>query len=304
MRGEAQVDLSFGSETGRTRSGTKGFSNKTKKSKRKKQDYHVRKRGHVQETEELDLEQVRARTTLALDRLGHQVLSTEPGGYDLDDWMRNLNSLLDDFQEKVGPDLVTDEFRERRRAALLSLARPPSSTEPDSEIERLTQEEAAAKATLAELERKAAAKLAELKDEREACEKELKAAKQKLADLRAAKQSRPFFSRLMGSGPPTEQAEARVAELEGKSNKLTEEIEKHRKVRSGLGAGSPAEGDSGAQARQSLEEAQKRLGELRSARQEMLQLSHEREVATKALSELIASMNLGPPADEGGSKEG
>lgn len=147
------------------------------------------------------MEQVRARTTLALDRLGHQVLSWEPGGYDLEDWMRNLTSLLDDFQEKMGADLITEEFRERRRAALLPLSGPSSSSEVDSEMERLIQEEAAAKATLADLDRKVAGRLAELKGEREACEKEVKLAKQKLADLRAAKQSRPFFSRLVGSGP-------------------------------------------------------------------------------------------------------
>ena len=297
--------MSFGSETGRARSGTKGFSNKTKKLKRKKQDFHIHKRAHLQEPEELDLEQVRARTTLALDRLGHQVLSTEPGGYDLEDWTRNVNSLLDDFQEKVGADLITDEFRERRRAALLSLALPSASSDADSEMEKLVQEEAAAKEALAELDRKAATKLAALKDERDACEKELKIARQKLADLRAAKQSRPFFSRLIGPGPSTEQAEAKVAELEGKTGKLEEEIETHRKARSRLAENNPADGDSGrAEARQRLDAAQERLTELQSARQGMLQLSREREVATKALSDLVSSINFGPPEGKSGSQEG
>jgi len=296
--------VSFGSETGRTRSSTKGFSNKTKKTKRKKQDYHVHKRGHLQEAEELGLEQVRARTTLALDRLGHQVISSEPGGYDLEDWMRNLNSLLDDFQEKMGPDLITEEFRERRRAALLPLSSPASSSEVDSEMERLLQEEDAAKATLADLDRKAAARLAELKGEREAGEKELKLAKQKLADLRAAKQSRPFFSRLVGSGPSVEPAEARVADLESKMKSLEDEIERHRKARSGHDENNQAEREPGAvEARQRLDATQKRLGELQSARQGMLQFSREREIATKALSEMISAMSIGQSGAEGGSQE-
>lgn len=65
--------MSFGGGTGRTRSGTKGFSSKEKKQKRKKQDYHIHKRAHFQETERPDPEEVRKRTILALERLGHQV---------------------------------------------------------------------------------------------------------------------------------------------------------------------------------------------------------------------------------------
>ena len=76
--------MSFGSETGRTRSGTKGSSSKEKKQKKKKkQEFHSHRRAHFQESERHDPEEVRARTIIALDKLGHQVLSTEPGGYDL-----------------------------------------------------------------------------------------------------------------------------------------------------------------------------------------------------------------------------
>ena len=72
--------MSFGGGgTGRTRSGSKGFSSKEKKEKRKKQEYHIHKRAHFQETERPDAEEVRKRTILALEKLGHQVLSTEPG---------------------------------------------------------------------------------------------------------------------------------------------------------------------------------------------------------------------------------
>jgi hypothetical protein len=293
--GEEQVDLSFGGGTGRTRSGTKGFSGKTKKLRRRKQEYHTHKRAHLQESQPLDPDQVRERTTLALDRLGHQVLSTEPGGYDLEDWMRNLNSLLDDFQEKVGADRITDEFRERRRAALLALSQPPDSREVDSDIRKLVEEEAAAKAALTELGRKAAAKLAALREERDACERELRLARQKLAELTEARQSRQFFSRLIGSGPSTRQAELRVEDLESRLGRLADEVESHRKARSGLVESDPAEGDSAKlEAQLKLEAIQKRLLELQSAKQSMLQFSNEREVATKAISEMVSSMDLGP----------
>ena len=142
-----QVNLSFGSETGRTRSGTKGFSSKEKKQKKKKQEFHSHRRAHFQDSERYDPEEVRARTILALDKLGHQVLSTEPGGYDFRAWMKSLNSLLDDFQEKMGTDRITDEFRARLHEAVLSLV-PSSSQEIEQEVEKLNQEEAATRAAL------------------------------------------------------------------------------------------------------------------------------------------------------------
>jgi hypothetical protein len=295
--------VSFGSETGRTRSGTKGFSNKTKKLKRKKQEFHSHRRAHLREAERPDPEQLRARTRLALDRLGHQVLSTEPGGYDLQAWLRNLNSLLDDFQDNVGADRVTAEFLERRRVALLPLTHSSDSREVDSETRKLLQEEVAARELLAEVAKKAAAKLAALKEEHQTCEKEVKLARENLAELKKAKRSRQFFSRLMGGGPSTLDAEARLAELESRLVGLDYEIESHRKARSGLVGTAPTEGDSvSVETQLRLEAIQKRLGELQTARQEMLQLSRQREVATKAISEMILRMNLGSPTTNADSR--
>ena len=194
---EAQVNMSFGSETGRTRSGSKGFSSKEKKQKRKKQEFHSHRRAHFQESGRLDPEEVRARTVLALDRLGHQVLSSEPGGYDLEDWMRSLNSLLDDFQEKVGAERVTDEFRTRSREALSRVVPSSSARDIDSEIEKQIQEEKEASAAVDEAKKRASDRLASLREERDACGKELKARKEKLAEIREANQSRQFF-------PPSE----------------------------------------------------------------------------------------------------
>jgi len=296
--------LSFGSETGRTRSGTKGFSSKQKKLKRKKQDYHVHRRGHLQEAQQLDLEEVRARTILALDRLGHQVLSTE-GGYDLQDWMKSLDSLLDDFQEKVGADQITEEFRARRQAAVLPLASPAAVGDTDVEIENATQEEVAARAALAELEKKAAEKLASLRDERDACGRDLKLEKERLDEIREAKQSRQFFSRLVRAGPSTEQPEKRIEELEAKLSRLEEEIDRSRKVRSALASSSAGEGHSAyPEAEQRLEDARDKLISLQEARKDKIQLTKEREAATKTISELISSMTLeGPPSGRGAVQE-
>lgn len=287
--------MSFGSETGRTRSGTKGFSGKAnKKLKRKKQEYHTHRRVHLQESERPNPEEVRSRTIIALDRLGHQRLSTEPGGYDLDDWLRSLNSLLDDFQEKVGAERIPDEFRNRLQLTLLSLAAPSSSSEIDVETEKLTQDEAAANAALEELERQEESRLASLREERDACARELKIEKARLAEIKEARQSRQFFSRLMRTGPSTDQAEGKIVELESKLSRLEEEIERSRKAVSAFGGSGPGPtGSAHIEAQQKLESIRKRLLDLQNARQSTLQLAREREIATKEISDSISSLKLG-----------
>ena len=285
--------MSFGSQTGRTRSGAKGFSSKEKKQKRKKQEFHNHRRGHFQEAGSLDLEAVRTRTVLALDRLGHQVLSSEPGGYDLDHWKRNFDSLLDDFAEKIGEDRTTEEFRAKRREVESYLSLPPASTELDSGIVAILKTEEEAKASLEEAKRKAAARLVSLKNEREASLKELKAKKETLEELKEAEQSRGFFTRrLLKTGVAAARAEADVKEVESKITRLGEEIERSRKTRAAAAASGEADSEY-SEAERKLDDARAKLVELESAKQVTLQLAQEREKAARAISEVISAMSLG-----------
>lgn len=285
--------MSFGSQTGRTRSGAKGFSSKEKKQKRKKQEFHTHRLGHLQESGSLDLEAVRKRTVLALDRLGHQVLSSEPGGYNLDHWKRNFDSLLDEFVEKIGEERTTEEFRAKRKEAEAYLALPSGSSEFDSEIEKLLKMEEEAKASLEEVKRKAAARLLSLKNEREACIRDLKAKKDKVEELKTADQSRGFFTRrLLKTGVATSKAEAEVKEMESKIGTLDEEIERSRKTRA-TAAGASGDGDSEyAEAESKLNDARAKLVDVESAKQVALQLAQEREKATQAVAEAISTMRL------------
>jgi hypothetical protein len=285
--------LSFGSQTGRTRSGSKGFSSKEKKQKRKKQEFHTHRVGHLQESGGLDLEAVRSRTVLALDRLGHQVLSSEPGGYDLDDWKRSFDSLLDDFVDKIGADRITEEFRARRREADTYLAIPPASSGYDSEIASLLKAEEEAKASMEEGKRKAAGRLVSLKNERESCITELKAKRDEVEQLKAADQSRGFFTRrLLKTGAAITKAESEVKDVESKIHGLDEEIERSRKNRA-VAAGTSGEGDSEyVEAQRKLDDARAKLLELESAKQVVLQLAQEREKATQAVAQAITAMRL------------
>jgi DNA repair exonuclease SbcCD ATPase subunit len=277
--------LSFGSETGRTRSGTKGFSRGEKKQKKKKQDYHTHK-GAYHEAERPDPEQVRARTILALDKLGHQVLSTEPGGYDLEHWTKNLNSLLDDFEEKIGGESITDEFRARRREAMAYLSQRSGAGEADGEVKKLLAEQDEARKALEEAERESASRLTSLRDQRDACTKELKAKREELAEIAESRQSRQFFSRILRSGPSTKEAEAKVKELEVKLRELEDAIERSRKARA------TAESGEAGQAQSRLDAARARLFELQSSRRDEIQLSKEREMAAQTISSIIASMKF------------
>ncbi len=285
--------MSFGSQTGRTRSGAKGFSSKEKKQKRKKQEFHTHRLGHLQESGSLDLEAVRTRTVLALDRLGHQVLSSEPGGYDLDHWKRNFDSLLDDFEEKIGEERTTEEFQAKRKEAEAHLALSSGSSAFDSEIEKLLRIEEEAKASLEEAKRKAAARLVSLKNEREACVKDLKAKKDKVEELKAVDQSRGYFTRrLLKTGAATAKAEAEVKEVESKISALGEEIERSRKTRA-TAAGASADGESEyVEAERKLNDARAKLVDVESAKQVALQLAQEREKATQAVAGAISAMRL------------
>ena len=120
--------------------------------------------------------------------------------------------------------------------------------------------------------------------------------KENLSQLREAKQSRQFFSRLVRSGPSTTEAEARVAELEAKVKELEDEIERSRKSRAGQWDSAGASADPARLETQlKLEAIQKRVFELQSANQGRLQLAQEREVATKAIADVISSMRLDEP---------
>ena len=168
-----------------------------------------------------------------------------------------------------------------------------SSDDIDQEIERLNHDEAETKAAIAELERKAAARRASLKDERDECSRELRAEREKLVATRKARQSRPFFSRVLNTGPSTEPTEARVAELESKLSGLEKEIDRPQNVRSEAQASTPGEADSvKVENLRKLEDIQKHLTDLYSARQARLQLSEGREAATKTISGVIASMKF------------
>ena len=174
----------------------------------------------------------------------------------------------------------------------------------DSEIERLTKEERDARALLDEVEKKAADRLAALREERDRCARDLKAQRDRLAELTEERQSRQFFSRLLRSAPSTEDAEANVRKLESKLAELEQEIERSRKARATVdGDGSGERKSSYLEAQKRLEDARTKLSELQSASRDKSQLKREREIATQTISSIISSMKLpGATQEETGTQ--
>lgn len=201
--------------------------------------------------------------------------------------MRNFDSLLDDFQDKVGAERVTEDFRARRQEAssLLKVSSPGSDL--DEEIEGLVRDEADAQSALEEAQRKAAERLASLREDRDRRAKQLREEKERLKEMENSRQSRTFFTRVLRTGPSTEAAKERVAELETKLAGVEAEIERSRKK------GRSAGGEDGLlEIEQRLESARNKLAETQTARRERSQLTKEREIAAQAISSAIATMKL------------
>lgn len=262
--------------------------------KRKKQEYHTHKRAYYQESQALNPSDVRSRTIVALDRLGHQVLSTEPGGYDLDDWLRSLDSLLEDFQEKLGSSAITEDFNRQIREALTPLTLPSEEGMADPEIERLSKEEAEATAALGDLKARTGEKVTSLKNERETCLKEIKVEREKLSQITKESESRGFFSRLRRPNVSPAPTEAKIRELESRLKKLEEELRAAQTNSGAAGARNPGE----IEIREKLDAIGRRLEELQTAKQSRLQLSRERETATQRISAIVSSLRIedGPAA--------
>ncbi|MDA4118420.1 MAG: hypothetical protein OK455_08775 [Thaumarchaeota archaeon] len=284
--------MNYGSEAGRTRVGSKSSSNKTKKLKRKKDEFHSHKKLHFQEIEPLGLEQVKERTILTLDRLGHQVLSSEPGGYGLQSWMKNFNSLLDDFQEKIGQTRMPSEFDGRRREINAILNAQPDSSEVESEIEKLLREQEDAKKTMEEEAAKRTVRLRSLREQRDGYEKDLKDEKRRLAEMNEANQSRQFFSRLLKAGPSTAPTEEKIKELESSLSKTADEIDTLQNSQVS-GSGSAVAG-----AKEKAESTQTKIEELRLSKQAKIQLTRERELAATTMSEIVSKVQVAPSGTE------
>jgi len=244
------------------------------------------------EPPQLDLNQQKARTIIALDKLGHQKFAAESGGYSLETWVRGVGLLLDEFEEKIGEARLPKEYVEKRRLLTGYLLRPVDTSSIDDSISGLRGEEAEVVRKLGGERDRVKAKIDELQKDVAKYTKELEKEKSKSAVPTPPERSGSLLRRLFSGGQAsaTREETDRRAELEKKLRSLQEEISGQQKVLKSIDQRSPA--SPIAEDWKALESLQARIRELERERLEKTQLTKEREEFTASIADAISSINV------------
>jgi DNA repair exonuclease SbcCD ATPase subunit len=291
---QASRTLSYSSGPGRSFS--KGSSQK--RDRKKRQEFHKHK---VKFTEEqhLDFEQLKARVSVALDKLGHQVFSVEPGGYAFDNWMTSFNLLLDDFEERAGGSNLGKDYHDARLKVTTELVKPPETQDIDWEVQNIDTEINSVKAHMSELSKRVSekrelrretlARIDRLKREQLDSEKKFGEAAR---DLDRVKRKQSLFSKLFsGSNDSSlDAAKKKVDSLKSKREEIHEDIQ-HLETSSKYSGEQLA--NEIAVLKEKLESLQQSQAEWNAKKDEISQLSERRLQATRELSEIISSLKLG-----------
>ena len=243
-----------------------------------------------------DYEQFKARTIIALNKLGHQRLSSEPGGYSLENWIKGVNLLLDDFEEKMGPVKLPLEFVERRRELSYWLSKPVDLTSIDRSISEFVLSEEEIRKKLQDTRRKSSSRIEELRTEQAARTAELEEEKERLS-ISVPEQRPSVFRRLFGDNTThsVDTAESRVEDLESKLRVLSSAMLEEQKSLKSFDQHSSE--SPWAEEWRRLETLEARRKELEDERLEKLQLVKEREELTASIASLISGIS---PAKENG----
>ena len=255
----------------------------------KNQPFHPRKI-RLPEDSKVDHDQLKSRTIIALNRLGRQRFSGEPGGYSLDNWIRGMNILLDDFEGRTGKERLSSEYLATRRELNELLSRPVSTATIDRDISEIEQKMADANGRVEAERARIASRVDELKNDQSRCFAELAKEQASVSDQAAERRSGSFFRRLIGGNSKTspKDHEGRVEELESKLGALETEAQEQKKLLKAVDQRSP-ESPVAAELKE-LEALQSRLDVLESERSESMQLVKVREAITASIADAISKM--------------
>ena len=283
--------MSYSSGPGRSFGG-KGVSQK--KDRKRKQEFHKHKVKFM-EAEHMDFEQLKMRVSVALDKLGHQKFSLEPGGYTLHNWMTSFNLLLDDFETKSNPANLPKEYYDERQRLTADLLKPIDNSELDDEIDNIESEIESLNLRMSSLNEMAgkeisrkkaenASQIADLRREQAESHNELDDA---VKELERSERKRSVLGRLFSGNPSLEKIKDRIGLLRARNERITEEIQTLESV----AAKSEIDNEI-ASLRENLDELRNKEAELKSRKEERSQLEEKRANATSALSKMISSLNL------------
>jgi len=263
----------------------------------KNQPFHQRKI-RIPETPNLDYDQLRSRTIIALGKLGQQKFSVEPGGYSLENWIKGVNILLDEFEEKAGEGKVSSDYLARRRELNDLLSKPVSTPSIDRSISEIEQNLADVEGRIEVGRARLASKLAELKSEQASCSAELIREQERISNPDADQPSDSFLKRLFGgnSRPSAKDSGIHAKELESRLEVLTNEILGQQKLLKSVDLHSPE--SPYAEEEKTLESLNARLEALESEKLERVQLVKEREEITASIADAISKNPPNTKSDE------
>ena len=254
----------------------------------KGQSFHRRK-ARVEETPALNFDELKARTVNALEKLGGQRFSSEPGGYSLENWVRGVNVLLDEFEEKAGPARLSPEYLTKRRELNAALSKPVIVASIDDSISELRSRMAAVEGRIEAERIRRVSRVAELKTEVAQCSSELEEERRRVAGEAPSPVKGSLFGRLLGrSKTPAKASENRVRELSAKLAALSEEVAEQKKQLKLVDVRTPA--SPSVEDWEQLDSMQARLKELEAERLERAQLVAERAEMMGSMAEAVSRM--------------
>ena len=253
----------------------------------KNQPFHQRKI-RMPETPKLDYDQLKSRTIIALGKLGQQRFSAEPGGYSVENWIKGVNILLDEFEEKAGEGNVSSAYLAKRRELNDLLSKPASTPSLDKSISETEQNVAEVEGRIEAGRARLASTLAELKSEQDRCSAELIREQERISSPAADQPSDSFLKRLFGgnSRTPAKDSVTHVKELESKLEALTKDILGQQKLLKSVDLHSSE--SPFAEEWKALESLKARLEALESEKLERVQLVKEREEITASIADAIS----------------
>ena len=246
-------------------------------------------------TPQVDHEQLKTRTIIALDRLGHQKFTSEPGGYSLENWVRGVNLLLDEFEKKIGPENLPPDFAQRRRELAYWLSKPADLSSIDNRLSDLMHEEEEIVRRIKEARARCSSRIEELRTEMAMRSTELEVKKRQLSAMTADRRSDSIFKRLFGgtSAPAVYAIDDEVKEIESRLLILDNGILQEQKSLRSIDERSTE--SPWVEEWRRLEVLQAKQRELENERLEKSQLAREREELTASIADMISRI---PPAEE------
>jgi hypothetical protein len=253
----------------------------------KNQSFH-QKKIRIPDTPKLDYDQLKSRTIIALNKLGQQKFSTEPGGYSLENWTRGVNILLDEFEEKMGQGKLSSDYVEKRRELNGRLSNPISTLSFDKSISEIKLDVADIEDRIDAGRARLVSRVTELKSEQNRCSTELVQEQERILSLAANQNPDSFLKRLFAgnSRSSAKDSGTKVNELESRLDVLSNEIREQQKLLRSVDQHSP--GSPFAEEWRALESQQTRLEALERERLEKVQLVKEREEIMSSIANTIS----------------